>query len=142
MNNFQKIFPLGYRLFLKIAEPRVVRLGFFAAYICMTVAGATVFLHPPRSFQNVEIYWTTLNWVLAAFLLLGGVLSACAVLPGIWWLERAGLAAMITAMVLFSVFASGVYASITIAISIFLALRWREIRRYQLAPLKTEPRKE
>lgn len=143
LQKFQHFFPLGYRLFLKIAEPRVVRLGFFAAYICMTIGGATVFIHPPRSFQNIEIYWLTLNWVLAAFLLLGGILSSVAVLPGIWWLERTGLAAMITAMLLFSIFASGAYGSITIAIAILLALRWREIRRYQLAPLKTvESRKE
>jgi hypothetical protein len=108
----------------------------------MTIGGATVFIHPPRSFQNIEIYWLTLNWVLAAFLILGGLLSAAAVLPGIWWLERVGLTAMITAMLLFSLFATSAYGSITLAISILLSLRFREIRRYQLAPLKTEPRKE
>ncbi|WNN94537.1 membrane protein [Arthrobacter phage Lewando] len=142
LQKLQRFFPLGYKLFLKIAEPRVVRLAFFTVYICMTVGGATVFIRPPRSFQNIEIYWLTLNLVLAAFLILGGILSSIAVLPGIWWLERTGLAAMITAMLLFSIFASGAYGSITLAIAILLALRWREIRRYQLAPLKSEPRKE
>jgi hypothetical protein len=141
LQKFQRFFPLGYRLFMKIAEPRTVRIGFFGIYICILVAGIAVLTHPPRSFQHVDILWTTLNMAIAVFLILGSVLSAVAVLPGIWWLERTGLWGMFAGMALFALFTSGAFSSIGIAFILVFALRWREIRRFQLAPLKLEPRK-
>lgn len=145
MIKWQTAFPLGYKLFLKIAEPRIVRLGFFGVYLFLISTGFAVLLRPPRSIQHVELVLgaTTLVWTLGVFLTLGGIASALAVLPGIWWLERTGIFMMGAGMALFAVFTAGPYASIACAFILIFALRWREIRRYQLAPLEiVEPRKE
>jgi len=144
MHHLQAVVPWAYKLFMKIAEPRVVRLGFFGVYICLMSLGTTILLRPPKSFQNIDMLWSvlTLHFVLSSFLILGGLLSAASVLPGIWWLERTGLFVMGSGLLLFCIFSASPYVSIAIALVLVFALRWREIRKYQLAPLKIEPRKE
>ena len=137
MSKWQKHFPLGYMLFMRIAEPRMVRLLHFGIYISMISAGWGITAYPPSAFKDV------LGWVLVMvfglFLLLGGVLGAISVLPGIWWLERVSLICLITGMSVYTVVildlhASPVGISISVAFVLTFVLRWIGIRRYQLAP--------
>ena len=137
MATWQKVFPLSYRLFMKIAEPRVVRLLHFGIYVCMLTAGFGVLSYPPRSFDS--LVGTTLVYIFGAFVFLGGLLGAVSVLPGVWWLERVGILALITGMLMYIAMiielgSSPIGFVIPIAFSFTFALRWLEIRRYQLAP--------
>lgn len=139
MSLLQRIFPLGYRLFMKIAEPRVVRLLHFGIYICLLVAGAGVLLHPPGSFEGV--LGITLVMSFGGFIFIGAILSALSVLPGIWWLERVGLILLATGLGIYTLAVLGLHGSIVslsipIGFILTLVLRWREIKRYQFAPIR------
>lgn len=137
LNKLKNSFPLGYRLFMKIAEPRVVRLVHFGIYIAFMVAGISIINYPPSSFQDA--IGDTLMDILGAFIFLGATFGALAVLPGIWWLERTGILALGTGMamsivVTISVHAPAFVIALPIAFIMTYILRWIEIRRYQLAP--------
>lgn len=137
MNKWQRIFPWGYHLFMKIAEPRTVRLLHFGIYIALATAGAMILLNPPRSFEN--ILGVALLYMFGVFVFGGAAVAAVAVLPGIWWLERVGLIALGTGMGIYIIIivclgTSPIGLSISIAFILTFILRWREIRRYQLAP--------
>lgn len=124
-------------VFLKIAEPRVARIIQFGMYVCLTTAGHYVITDPPSEF--VDVLGGPLIAVLGWFLTLGGIISAIAVLPGVWWLERIGVIALWTGLGMFVVVAVGlgisiVGAVISLALGLSLVERWREIRLYQLAP--------
>jgi hypothetical protein len=124
-------------VFLKIAEPRVVRLVQFGIYVCMLDAGHYVLTTPPHSFQGV--LGQTLVNVFGSFVAGGALLGAIAVLPGIWWLERVGIIALATGLAMYSVIAislgiSPVGFAIGIAFILTFVQRWMEIRRFQLAP--------
>jgi hypothetical protein len=127
----------GVFVFMKIAEPRVVRLIQFGIYGCMIAAGTLVLLGPPRSFEGV--LGEVLVYTFGGFLTLGGVCAAFAVLPGIWWVERIGILALGTAMCMYTVVTIALGASpmgvvIGLAFLGTFIIRWMEIRRYQLAP--------
>ena len=137
LTKLQTLFPWLYNLFLKIAEPRVVRLLHFGIYICMLVGGSAALFRTPQNFTNL-IGWA-LSFMLGLFIFFGAMLSAIAVLPGIWWLERVGLIALTTGMAMYIVTIIALGASplgfvVPIAFALTFALRWIEIRRYQLAP--------
>lgn len=139
MDKWQRAFPIAYKLYLKIAEPRVVRLLHFGIYICMLMAGFGVILHPPRSFEGTLGSFLVL--IFGGMLFLGALTAAVSVLPGVWWLERVGLILLITGLSIYTVTiislnASPVTLSIPIGFILTLVLRWLEIRRYQLAPRK------
>jgi hypothetical protein len=125
------------RGFLLIAEPRVVRLVQFGIYLCMIFAGHSVLTTPPSSFESV-LGLTLIN-VFGGFVTIGGILAAIAVLPGIWWLERAGILALMTGMAMYSVIiitlgVSPVGLAVAVAFVLTFVQRWMEIRRFQLAP--------
>jgi hypothetical protein len=141
MKTLLKIFPWGLilckDLFMKIAEPRVIRILHCVIYAAMVVAGIFTLARPPSSFENV--LGSTLVYILGIFILTGGIFAGVAVLPGIWWLERVGLAALITGMGMYVstisfLRPSPVGLAIVIAFIAHFVLRWLEIRRYQLAP--------
>lgn len=139
MDKLQRTFPLLYKLYLKIAEPRVVRLLHFGIYICLLVAGIGVIFHPPRSFEGS--LGILLVLMFGGMLFLGALIAAVSVLPGVWWLERVGLILLATGLLIYTVTmislnASPVTLSIPIGFILTLVLRWLEIRRYQLAPRK------
>lgn len=124
-------------VFLKIAEPRVIRLIQFGIYVALSVAGGYIVSTPPTAFQNV--LGITLVYIFGSFLLLGGVLGAVAVLPGVWWLERMGVVAVWTGLgmfivIVFAVGASAVALATAFALAGSMLIRWFEIRRYELAP--------
>lgn len=124
-------------LFLKIAEPRVVRLIQCGVYVILTTAGWYVATHPPTSF--LFVLGPSLVHVFAGFLVAGGTAGALAVLPGVWWLERMGVVALWTGLGIFAVVAAALGISmvgflIALALGGSLAIRWTEIRRYEVAP--------
>lgn len=124
-------------LFLKIAEPRYIRLTQFGIYLGMLAAGISVLVNPPASFQGV--IGQPLVYIFGGFLFGGALTGAIAVLPGIWWLERVGIVSLITGMSIYVVVVItlgssflGMIVSLTLALTFFQ--RWLEIRRFQLAP--------
>lgn len=124
-------------LFLRIAEPRHIRLLQFGVYGCMMFAGVGVLRDPPGVFEeSVGIF---LVYVFGIFVALGSILCAVSVLPGIWWLERAGLMALGTGVAMYVTMAISLGASIlapllSIALVLTFIQRFTEIRGSQLAP--------
>jgi hypothetical protein len=103
----------------------------------MLAAGIGILMVTPERYQNVINL--QLVYVFGGFMALGSLIAAFAVLPGIWWLERAGLLALGTSMAMYAVIVTSIGPSIVglaIAISFILSyiIRWMAIRRYQLAP--------
>lgn len=128
---------LAVFLFMKIAEPRIVRIVQFVVYVALTAAGWYVLTHPPQSF--LFVLGPQLVAVFGSFLTFGGAVGCIAVLPGIWWLERMGVVALWTGLSIFAVivFSLGIsYVGFFVAIALggSLIIRWTEIRRYELAP--------
>jgi hypothetical protein len=123
--------------FLLIAEPRVLRTIQFLIYMCMIASGGTVLADRPASFEDV--LGGGLVVMLGGFIALGGLLGAFAILPGIWWLEKAALASLMSGLVLYAIIvvvlgisATGFWIGVAFALS-FLQ-RYREIRPLPLAP--------
>lgn len=77
-----------HRLWLRIQEPRKQSVVYFLVYLGVTVLGAAILIDPPRSLQGTIGHVLVLIW--AGMLVLGGGTGLFTVLPGWWWLERAG----------------------------------------------------
>lgn len=123
--------------FSKIAEPRIIRLMQFGVYLCMIFAGIRVVTQPPKAFEFV--LGNVLVLVFGGFILIGALFGAVAVLPGIWWLERAGLIALATGMTIYAVVITSLGASpmgvvVAVAFALTFVQRFLEIRGSQLAP--------
>lgn len=130
---------LTYNLFMRIAEPRIFRLLQFGIYVCLLIAGLGVLIYPPHNI--VEVLGPNLVYVLGSFVTLGSALGAFSVLPGIWWLERVGLLALGTGMLMYVVIQVSLGVSILglilcIAFILTFIQRWTEIRGAALAPRK------
>lgn len=82
-----------HALFGWIPEPRIVRGLLLVAYVTMFCGGASTLIDPPQSIAGPA--GPGLMLALAAFVLIGAFLSSLAVLPGILWLERSGIVAML-----------------------------------------------
>lgn len=141
MSSFQRNVPFLYKLFMKIAEPRVVRLIHFGVYAALLWAGLAVFTNPPESFKM--ILDPARVFALGAFLSLGSLMAFIAVLPGIWWLERIGLIGMGAGMGIYIVIVIDLGSSplglgVTFAFLLFFLRRWLEIKGSQLAPTRRE----
>lgn len=124
-------------LFLKIEEPRLIRVLQFVLYVTMATIGGLYLQHPPESYEGV--LGLTLAYIFGGLILLGGVLGAFAVLPGIWWLERLAVISLCTGLSIFFVVALSLAASpiaigVTWALIVSLTIRWFQITDYQLAP--------
>lgn len=129
--------PVLHFLFMKVAEPRVIRIMHFGVYVCMMVSGVGVMLSPPAGLKSVLGH--VLIYVFGGFVFTGALMSAIAVLPGIWWLERVGIIMLTTSMsmyvvVIFALGASVVAITVAIALTFSFAQRWVEIKGAQLAP--------
>jgi hypothetical protein len=123
--------------FMLIAEPRVIRSVQFVIYVCMAFAGAFVLTTPPTSFRGV--LGQGLVTIFGLFVGGGALLGSIAVLPGIWWLERAGIIALSTGLAMYCIIAftlgtSLVGTLVCIAFGLTFVQRWMEIRKFQLAP--------
>ena len=130
--------PFLHYVFMKIAEPRVLRIMHFLIYLCMVVSGIGLIVVQPQRFQNV--IGETMLWVFGSFIFFGALFGAVAVLPGIWWLERVGIIMLTTSMGMYIVIiiALGTSSFLGIAVAVALTLtfaqRWVEIKGAQLAP--------
>lgn len=125
------------RAFLLIAEPRVIRLIMFFLYAIFLTSGYLVITKPSESILTV--LGGVLAMVFGVFLTIGGVLGFVAVLPGVWWLERTGIIACAVGLAMYVVIvlttaSSSLGFPFALLLTGFLAIRWIEIRRYQLAP--------
>ena len=123
---------------MMIAEPRIRRIMYFGIYACLTIAGSGVFYNPPRALAGIlgGYLWI---WIFASFIVLGALLALIAVLPGIWWLERAGLAAIMTGISLYTITllffgASFLVTLLPLVVILICALRLLDIKEFLLAP--------
>lgn len=134
---WKKKHPIIAKWFLRIAEPRGIRLMQFGVYTFIFVAGLGVLLDPPDNFRSS--IGLALVYLLASFITIGPLFGMIAVLPGIWWLERVGLIAMGTGVSMYialivSMNASLVNIGISSAFLLTFIQRWTEIKGAQLAP--------
>ena len=139
MSIVQTRMPALYRAYQLVAEPRLVRVILFAIYAVFIVAGAFVLAQQPDNF--VEAITVKLVLMFGGFLTVGGILSSIAVLPGLWWLERCGLLALGTGMLIYLIISISVQGSpvsicVSIAFILFFILRYMETRQFKLAPRK------
>lgn len=129
--------PWVHFVFMKIAEPRVIRMMHFGIYICMMIAGIGVIVRRPDHFESVV--GITLLFIFGIFVALGALISAVAVLPGVWWLERVGIIMLTTGMGMYVVIicalgTTPVGVAVAIALTLTFGQRWVEIKGAQLAP--------
>lgn len=82
-----------HALFGWIPEPRIVRGLLLVMYVTMFCVGASTLVDPPQTIAGAA--GPLLMGALASFVLVGAFLASLAVLPGILWLERCGIVAMI-----------------------------------------------
>ena len=123
--------------FMRIAEPRVIRVIQFFVYLAVTTGGVGLVIAPPPEFESV--LGIVLTYVVSGFLLVGGVVGMFAVLPGIWWMERASVLLLITGLSMYAVVAVSMTLPIfrvALIVSILLAMvqRYVDIHGSQLAP--------
>lgn len=124
-------------LFLKIAEPRVIRLMLFGVYVLSFWAGVAMLINLPSQF--VRVLGDNLVFTFGVFIILGSFASALAVLPGIWWLERVGIILLMTSVFIYAIIlsfldASPVAVAFILGLALCFAVRWVEIKGAQLAP--------
>lgn len=125
----------GFRL---IAEPRYIRLLLFAVYAVQLYAGIALLVAPPESF--LRVLGPAMMGIFASFVILGSTLSAGAVLPGVWWLERAGIFALAIGLSMYWVVSvtlesSALNSATTICLVGMFVTRWMMIKKSDLAPL-------
>lgn len=89
------------RLWHRVQEPRVTHALQCAMYLALAVVGAVAVWAPPTTIQ--EWLGVGLAQVWGLLLLAGGAASALSVLPGVWWVERLGLIACLTAAAMYLV---------------------------------------
>lgn len=138
MVKFQQTLPFLYHLYMMISEPRGRRLIFFGIYAFLMVAGSSVFFKPPAAIEHL-LGGIILIWVFGSFIVLGNLIGLVSVLPGIWWLERAGLVLIVSGIVcyvttLILLGASILITFIPVVIILICAIRWIDIKDYLLAP--------
>jgi len=129
--------PFLHLMFMKIAEPRVIRVIQFGIYVCMMLAGVGISVHPPSNLQGILGH--TLVYIFAGFVTTGALFGSVAVLPGIWWLERVGIIMLTTSVAMYVVViialgASLVAVAVALALTLAFGQRWVEIKGAQLAP--------
>lgn len=131
-------------LWLKIQEPRAVNALQCLIYLVTLTVGVIAFVAPPSSIQGAVGLGLTATW--SAFLMLGGLLGAVTVLPGVWWLERVAIVACGTGAAIYASIVVNLHlseggnrlpqAGMLLIVLLFFAKRWVSIRRYAYDPEK------
>ena len=121
-------------VFQKIDEPRVIRIVVFTAYVAFAILGTAYLVDLPPSFEGV--LGTVTSIAFGFFLTLGGLFGTVGILPAMWWLERAGIVLLWTALaelliVVLALGASTATVSITIAVALLLLNRWLQEADHQ-----------
>lgn len=124
-------------LFLKIEEPRLLRILQFFLYGTMIIIGSLYLIS--RHMQVASLLGATLATTLGVLVVLGGILGGIAVLPGIWWVERLGIICLWTGLGIYIVVGLSIYVSLlgvglAWALVFALAIRWVQIKDFQFAP--------
>lgn len=133
-----------YSAYMKIAEPRVVRLIQFLIYVGLFIVGIMILQHVPQSLANAAGAQAFVVG-FGLMLIIGALCSGVAVLPGIWWLERAGLVLLGFGLLIYLVLIITMKSSpVGVVVCMILILsftqRWLEIKGAQLAPLLPKKR--
>lgn len=86
----------------KVPEPRIGTALTALAYFLLACAGVSALLDPPRA---VEVTFTSHYLIVywGALLSIGGVVASAAVLPGAYWAERVGSAALALGLVMYGI---------------------------------------
>ncbi|MHA7270391.1 hypothetical protein [Arthrobacter sp. HLT1-20] len=129
-------------VWLRIQEPRIITVIQFGVYLAAAAGGLSAVVSPPHSIEATAGTGLTIYW--AWLLLLGGVLGAVAVLPGIWWLERSAVLACLGASLIYGVNTLALHLSdpgnrlvqlfMIVIVSLHFITRWLRIRRYAYDP--------
>lgn len=129
-----------YKLYLLIKEPRMRRIIYFVIYILLAIAsGVSLLLTTPRSFENAvggAFLISLCGWLIV----IGSLVCAVSILPGIWMFERAGLVAIGAGMAMYTitlvlVFGATIFVAVVPTIFVlFFSLRWLDIWEFLLAP--------
>lgn len=114
-------------LFLKIAEPRVIRVVMCVVYGTFAYLGSLYLIDLPHTFEGV--LGDVIAVVFGAAITGGGIAGAIAILPGWWGLERFGIIALWIALALYLVVATTLGSSpigpaVTICLAGMLGVRW------------------
>lgn len=81
-------------------EPAVVTAGATIVYVALAAAGVLSILQPPGTITSELGEIVTYGW--AVFAVLGGILGTVSAPGGIWWLERVGLYAVGTFLLIYT----------------------------------------
>lgn len=130
------------RAWLKVHQPRVISVLYFAIYAVAAAGGVTALTSPPRSIEGVvgEVAMTT----LALLLILGGTLGAPSALLGAWWLERLAVVSIAFSVGIYGLIVtileiqeSGnrkLQLSIILIVLLMQGVRWHRIRHRPYDP--------
>lgn len=130
--------------YMKIAEPRVIRLIQFAIYVCLFLVGGLLLDNIPPSLEQASGKHIFVV-ILGTMLMIGAFCSGVAVLPGIWWLERSGLVLLGSALLIYMVMITRLNTSpmgfvVCLILILTFVQRWLEIKGAALAPLLPKKR--
>jgi len=130
--------------YLKIAEPRVVRIIQFWIYVGLFVVGIMLLDNVPRSLEDAA-GGHAFAVGFGLMLMIGALCSGIAVLPGIWWLERSGIVLLFFGLIIYlSMILKLNTSPMGVVVCLILILtfvqRWLEIKGAQLAPLLPKKR--
>lgn len=133
-----------YSAYMKIAEPRVIRIVQFFIYALLFIVGMLLITKVPRNLEHAA-GGQGFVIAMAIMLTLGSLCAGIAVLPGIWWLERSGLVLLTFGLLIYIVMIDQLNSSpmgVVICLILILSFvqRWLEIKGAQLAPLLPKKR--
>lgn len=134
------VYKTVFAIYMKIAEPRVKRLIYFAIYILLGIVGGTSTFRPNPRIEEL-LGGMALIYSFGGLIVAGSVICLISVLPGIWMFERAGLVGLGTGIAMYSATliilgASPAVAIIPTILILVFFLRWLDIKDYLLAPRK------
>lgn len=89
------------RAWLRIAEPRVLRLVFLVGYLVTLGTGIATLTNPPTTIEGALGPILSVSW--AIFWIVGGTVGAATVLPGYWQAERAAAGAAMFGIAVYAV---------------------------------------
>ena len=126
-----------------LAEPRTITILQAMVYTVLLYAGWVDWVDQPEMSVRVAGPFVTDVW---GWLLMTSCLFAfLGCLPGIWWLERAGVLGISTACVMqLFIIAQGyldggalaIHAAFVLAVALLMAVRWNRISRGDLDPFR------
>lgn len=82
-----------------LREPRAVTAVSGGAWLIVVAVGISALLSPPPTLSHA--WGSTITWVWAMPLIMGGLISVAGCLPGWWWVERVGILATGTGVMMY-----------------------------------------